>query len=239
MSLAVVCRTGLKNTEASKKCLLFPLYPVFSCSHHTSATVRHSLYSIPPVLTKRILTKLEWNSHAVMCVLDPTFINFNDINARLRYHLKCFFCMKDGLVRTLTEHSPSRHWFSIQPERHLGENDCHDAREVRLDDKVADFPLQMKMSRHHCVFTCGDENQGHFKAPPLQLLLLLPFIISHWSTFNYLIHLINAHIYTVISAQLTWIHFARLQPTAVHECYVHWDYIQLLICITSYRRSLF
>lgn len=59
-------------------------------------------------------------------------------------------------VTVLTKHSPGWHRFSVQPERHLGKNDCHDARQVRLDDKVADLPLQMEMSRHHCVFTCGE-----------------------------------------------------------------------------------
>lgn len=65
-----------------------------------------------------------------------------------------------AMVTGLTKHSPRWHRFSVQPERHLGENDCHDAREVRLDDKVADLPLQMEMSRHHCVFTYGEMIQG-------------------------------------------------------------------------------
>lgn len=64
------------------------------------------------------------------------------------------------MAALLTKHSPRRHRFSVQPERHLGENDCHDAREVRLDDKVADLPLQMEMSRHHGVFTYGGTIQG-------------------------------------------------------------------------------
>lgn len=65
-----------------------------------------------------------------------------------------------GSLTVLTKHSPRRHRFSVQPERHLGKNDCHDARQVRLDDKVANLPLQMEMSRHHCVFTCGEMIQG-------------------------------------------------------------------------------
>lgn len=64
------------------------------------------------------------------------------------------------MAALLTKHSPRRYRFSVQPERHLGENDCHDAREVRLDDKVADLPLQMEMSRHHGVFTYGGTIQG-------------------------------------------------------------------------------
>lgn len=54
----------------------------------------------------------------------------------------------------LTKHSPGWDRFSVQPEGHLGENNCHDARQVRLNDKVANLPLQMEMSRHHCVLTC-------------------------------------------------------------------------------------
>lgn len=65
-----------------------------------------------------------------------------------------------AIATVLTKHSPRWHRFSVQPERHLGKNDCHDAREVRLDDKVADLPLQMEMSRHHCVFTYAEMIQG-------------------------------------------------------------------------------
>jgi len=87
----------------------------------------------------------------------------------------------DDKSHILTKHSPSWHRFSVQPERHLGKNDGHDAWEVRLDDKVANLPLQMEMSRHHCVFTCGHKNQAQFKAAPLQLLLL-PTILWYLST---------------------------------------------------------
>lgn len=67
---------------------------------------------------------------------------------------------KAHFATVLTKHSPRWHRFSVQPERHLGKNDCHDAGEVRLDDKVADLPLQMEMSRHHCVFTYGEMIRG-------------------------------------------------------------------------------
>lgn len=60
----------------------------------------------------------------------------------------------------LTKDGSGWHRFPVQPERHLGEDDGHDAGEVGLDDKVADLPLQMEMSRHHRVFTCGGTTRG-------------------------------------------------------------------------------
>jgi len=53
----------------------------------------------------------------------------------------------------LTKDRPGRHGLSVQPERHLGEDDGHDAGQVSLDDKITDFSLQVKMSRHYCIFT--------------------------------------------------------------------------------------
>lgn len=117
-------------------------------------------------------------------------------------YIKCCYtcCCLSGLclkgaaptqsIKRLTEHGSRRYRFSIQPERHLGENDCHDAREVRLDDKVANLPLQVEMSCHHCVFTCGDEKP------------LLPTCVRGcWSSSNHLFLLMNTIIDTVISAR--------------------------------------
>lgn len=55
--------------------------------------------------------------------------------------------------RALTKDGPGRHRLSVEPEGDLGEDDGHDAGQVRLDHKVADFPLQVELSRHDCVFT--------------------------------------------------------------------------------------
>lgn len=42
----------------------------------------------------------------------------------------------------------------INPERHLGENDGHNARCVYLYHEVAHLPLQMEVNCHYYVFTC-------------------------------------------------------------------------------------
>lgn len=61
---------------------------------------------------------------------------------------------------TLTKHSPGGHRLPVEPEGDLGEDDGHDAGQVRLDHEVADLPLQMEMGRHDRVFACaGAENQ--------------------------------------------------------------------------------
>lgn len=52
----------------------------------------------------------------------------------------------------LTEHSASGNRFTVQPEGDLRQNDSHDAREVGLNHKVADFPFQMEICCHHYIF---------------------------------------------------------------------------------------
>lgn len=64
-----------------------------------------------------------------------------------------------GWRKPLTEHSSGRHRLSIEPEGDLGQDDRHDAGQIRLDHKVADLPLQMEVSRHDRVFTWGQEVQ--------------------------------------------------------------------------------
>lgn len=61
--------------------------------------------------------------------------------------------------RRLTEDSPGRDGLSVEPERHLGEDDRHDAGQVRLDHKVADFPLQVEVGCHHNILSCGRQTQ--------------------------------------------------------------------------------
>lgn len=55
----------------------------------------------------------------------------------------------------LTKDSSGRDGFSVQPERHLREDDGHDAGQIRLDHKVANFPLQVEVSGHDHVLSCG------------------------------------------------------------------------------------
>lgn len=152
------------------------------------------------MLTKTTMTKPGWISHSIMRVTSSIqkvefpwvckeMIGFWD-TVSLKDKRTCGRGKPFAKASILTEHSSSRHRLSVQPERHLGENDGHDARQVRLNDKVADFPLQMEMSRHHRVFTCGDKIQGYFKAT-LQQPLILPFRIWHLTTFNYLMHHVN------------------------------------------------
>lgn len=62
-----------------------------------------------------------------------------------------------GLLRqrreaTLTEHGAGGNGLSVQPEGDLRQYDGHDAREVRLNHKVANLPLQVEVRRHHHVF---------------------------------------------------------------------------------------
>lgn len=64
-----------------------------------------------------------------------------------------------GRGRGLTEHSPGRDGLSVEPEGHLGEDDGHDAGEIRLDHKVTNFPLQVEVGRHHDVLSCGPEDR--------------------------------------------------------------------------------
>lgn len=55
----------------------------------------------------------------------------------------------------LTKDSSGRDGFSVQPERHLREDDGHDAGQIRLDHKVANFPLQVEVSGHDHVLSYG------------------------------------------------------------------------------------
>lgn len=52
----------------------------------------------------------------------------------------------------LTKHSASRNRFSVQPEGNLRQDDGHDAREVGLNHKIANFPFQMEICCHHYIF---------------------------------------------------------------------------------------
>lgn len=64
--------------------------------------------------------------------------------------------------RRLTKDSPGRDGFSVEPERHLGQDDCHDAGQICLDHKVTNFPLQVEVGCHHDVLSCGRQTE-HMK----------------------------------------------------------------------------
>jgi len=61
----------------------------------------------------------------------------------------------------LTKDGPGRYGLSVEPEGHLGQDDGHDAGQVRLDHKVADLPLQVEVGGHHHVFSCGQRFRRH------------------------------------------------------------------------------
>lgn len=53
-----------------------------------------------------------------------------------------------------TKDSSGRNRLFINPERHLGKNDCHNARSIYLYHEVAHLPLQVEINCHYYVFTC-------------------------------------------------------------------------------------
>ena len=61
---------------------------------------------------------------------------------------------RGGQRAVRTEHGPRRHRLLVDPEGHLGEDDGHDAGDVRLDHEVAHLPLEVEVNRHHHVLTC-------------------------------------------------------------------------------------
>lgn len=61
--------------------------------------------------------------------------------------------------KALTEDSPGRDRFTVEPEWDLGQNDSHEAGHVSLNHKVTDLPLQVEMGHHDCVLTCRGNNE--------------------------------------------------------------------------------
>lgn len=76
----------------------------------------------------------------------------------------------------LTKDSSGRDGFSVQPERHLREDDGHDAGQIRLDHKVANFPLQVEVSGHDHVLSCGGEDEGKKTTNPVFYFIYSLFI---------------------------------------------------------------
>lgn len=72
--------------------------------------------------------------------------------------IKCKIILADvtGCPK-LTKDGPCRHRLAVEPKGDLWQDYSHEARHVRLDDKVADLPLQVKVSHHHRVLTCGKQ----------------------------------------------------------------------------------
>ena len=79
-------------------------------------------------------------------------------------------------TRQLTEDSSGRDGLSVQPERHLGEDDRHDAGQIRLDHKVTNFPLQVEVGCHHNVLSCCPLTKDKEK---LEHILLEAMTIKH------------------------------------------------------------
>lgn len=64
----------------------------------------------------------------------------------------------------LTKYSSGWNRLSVQPEGHLGQDDGHDARQVRLNHKITDLPLQVEVGCHHSVLTwVGKKVQNKIK----------------------------------------------------------------------------
>lgn len=57
----------------------------------------------------------------------------------------------------LTKYGPRRNGLTVEPKRNLRQDHGHEAGHVGLDDKVADFPLQVKVGHHHRVLTCSKQ----------------------------------------------------------------------------------
>lgn len=62
-----------------------------------------------------------------------------------------------------TKNSACRDGLSVEPKRDLGQDDGHYARQVRLDHKVSNLPLQMEMGSHHCIFTYYGRRETYCK----------------------------------------------------------------------------
>lgn len=89
--------------------------------------------------------------------LSASFFFKHSLFARVHHSPMWKNCLEgaqnETLVKTtLTEHSASGNWFSVQPEGDLRQNDSHDAREVGLNHKIANFPFQMEICCHHYIF---------------------------------------------------------------------------------------
>lgn len=59
----------------------------------------------------------------------------------------------DGWLQRLTEDGPGRDGLLVDPEGDLGQDDCHDAGDVGLNEKEAHLPLQVEVNRHDDVLT--------------------------------------------------------------------------------------
>lgn len=54
---------------------------------------------------------------------------------------------------TLTKDCAGRNRLSVEPERHLWQNDSHNAWQVGLDHKVANFSLEVEVGCHNNIFS--------------------------------------------------------------------------------------
>lgn len=65
-----------------------------------------------------------------------------------------------SVVSKLTKDSPRWHRLPVEPKGNLRQDYSHEARHVGLNDKVADLPLQVKVSHHHSILTCRKQQNS-------------------------------------------------------------------------------
>lgn len=78
------------------------------------------------------------------------------VNIPLRYTSNVSWRMTESRAQRVkhTKDSSGRNRLLINPERHLGKNDRHNARSIDLYHKIAHLPLQVEINCHYYVFTC-------------------------------------------------------------------------------------
>lgn len=78
------------------------------------------------------------------------------VNISLKYPRHESWRMNGNRVQRVkhTKDSSGGNRLLINPERHLGKNDGHNARCIYLNHEVAHLPLQMEINCHYYIFTC-------------------------------------------------------------------------------------
>lgn len=81
---------------------------------------------------------------------------YTGVNIPLKYTSNDSWRMSGSRVQRVkhTKDSPGWDRLLINPERHLGKNDRHNARSIYLYHEVAHLPLQVEINCHYYVFTC-------------------------------------------------------------------------------------
>lgn len=87
--------------------------------------------------------------HSLFALVHQSLLWKNCLESAQNYKMLIFIIRNKT---ALTEHRASGNRFSVQPEGDLRQNDSHDAREVGLNHKIANFPFQMEICCHHYIF---------------------------------------------------------------------------------------